>query len=51
MAGYFEELTQLRELLDRRYDDTKNGKVQLIDGDEAFAQLRAKSEARRKNHA
>lgn len=51
MAGYFEELTQLRETLDRRYDDIKSGKVQLIDGEEAFARLRAKTEAWRKNHA
>jgi hypothetical protein len=47
LAGYFDELSIMRETLDRRYDDMKSGKVQLIDGEEAFARLRAKSEARR----
>jgi hypothetical protein len=49
MAGYFEELRQVREMLDNRYDDIKSGRVQSIDGEEAFARLRQKSEARRKN--
>jgi hypothetical protein len=47
VAGYFSELSQLRTTLDSRYDDIKSGCVQLIDGEEAFARLRAKSEARR----
>jgi predicted DNA-binding protein len=51
MAGYFEELAQVREMLGRRYDDIKSGKVQLMDGEEAFTRLRAKSEAWRKDHA
>jgi hypothetical protein len=42
MAGYFEELAQVRELLDRRYDDIKSGRVQAIDGEQAFARLREK---------
>jgi len=33
-------------MLDSRYDDIKNGKVKPIDGDEAFARLRRKSEER-----
>ncbi len=49
MAGYFDELAEVRETLDRRYDDIKSGKVKPIDGEEAFARLRAKSEARRQN--
>jgi len=49
MAGYFEELRQVREMLDSRYDDIKSGRVQPIDGEEAFARLRQKSEARRKS--
>jgi hypothetical protein len=51
MAGYFDELAQVRETIDTRYDDIKSGKVQLMDGEEAFAELRARSEARRKNLA
>ena len=49
MAGYFEELSKVRQKLDSRYDDIKSGKVKLVPGDEAFARLKAKSEARRKN--
>jgi hypothetical protein len=47
IAGYFEELTQLRGMLDSRYDDIKSGRVKPIDGEEAFARLRRKSEVRR----
>ena len=45
--GYMEELTQLRGLLGSRYDDVKSGRVKPIDGEEAFARLRHKSQARR----
>jgi predicted DNA-binding protein len=47
MAGYFDELAQVRSMLDSRYDDIKSGRVKPIDGEDAFARLRAKSEARR----
>lgn len=47
MAGYFDELAERREMLDRRYDEIESGKVKLVPGDEVFARLRAKSEARR----
>ena len=47
MAGYFEELTQARETLNRRYDDLKSGRVKPIPGDEVIACLRKKSAARR----
>jgi hypothetical protein len=50
MAGYFEELAQVRQELDARYDDFKTGKVIPIDGEEVFARLRRKSEARRSGH-
>lgn len=48
MAGYFDELARVRGMLDSRYDDIKSGKVKPINGEEAFARLREKSEARRK---
>jgi hypothetical protein len=48
-AGYFEELAQTRNMLDSRYDDLKSGKVKPIDGEEAFARLKAKTEAQRSN--
>jgi predicted transcriptional regulator len=47
MAGYFDELTQVREMLDSRYDDLKTGKVKPISGEEVIARLREKSAARR----
>ena len=34
-------------MLDRRFDEIESGKVKLIPGDEVFARLREKSEARR----
>jgi hypothetical protein len=51
VAGYFAELAQTREMLDSRYDDLKSGRVMPIDGDEAFAWLRAKTEAQRNRPA
>jgi hypothetical protein len=50
MAGYFDELAEVRQTLDARYDDIKSGKVKLIP-DVAFARLKAKSEARRNSQA
>lgn len=48
MAGYLLETAQTREMLDGRYDDIKSGRVKPIDGEEAFAMLRQKSEDRRR---
>jgi len=45
LAGYFDELAGTREMLDRRYDDLKSGRVKPISGDEVKASLRARSEA------
>ena len=49
MAGYLQELAQVRRMLDDRYDDLKSGRVKPIDGEEAFTELRrkSKSDARR----
>jgi hypothetical protein len=47
MAGYFEELTQTREMLNSRYDDLKSGRVKPIPGDDVITRLREKSAARR----
>jgi predicted transcriptional regulator len=43
MAVYLEELTQVRDMVETRYDDIKSGRVKPIDGEEAFALLRQKS--------
>ena len=47
MAGYLQELAEVRAMLDNRYDDLKSGRAKPVDGEEAFAKLRRKS----KNHA
>jgi len=47
MAAYLKEASDVRTMLDSRYDDIKSGKVQPVDGEEAFARLRQKSETRR----
>ena len=44
--GYFDELTETRQMLDSRYDDLKSGRVKPISGDEMKARLRARSAAR-----
>jgi hypothetical protein len=47
IAGFFDELAQVRQTLDTRYDDIKCSKVKLIPGDIAYAQLMDSIEARR----
>ena len=44
MTGYLAELSRVRDMLDTRYDDIKSGRVQPIDGEEVFRQLRQKSQ-------
>ena len=51
LAGYLNELTPAREMLNSRYDDLKSGRVKPIDGEEAFARLKAKTEAQRSRQA
>lgn len=47
LAAYFDELVQTRDLLDSRYDELKSGRVKPMDGEEALARLKAKTEAQR----
>ena len=49
VEGYFDEITQAREILDSRYDDLKSGKVKPIPGDEVEAYFREKSAAARRS--
>src|SRR5712664_1280498 len=49
MTGYLAELTQVRDMLDARYDEIKSGRVHPIDGEQAFDQLRQKSQDRRRS--
>ena len=51
MAGYFDELTQVREMLDSHYDDLKSGRVKPISRDEIVAHFRAKSAAARRQQS
>lgn len=51
VAGYVDELAETRQMLDSRYDDIKSGKVKLIDGEEAFARLHERIDARRNGPA
>ncbi len=48
VVGYFDELFQLRGMLDRRYGEMESGKVEGIDGEEAYRRLIEKTQARRK---
>jgi predicted transcriptional regulator len=49
MTGYLAELTQVCDMLDGRYDEIKSGRVQPIDGEKAFEQLREKSQDHRRS--
>jgi hypothetical protein len=51
VAGMFDELAETREMLDRRYSEIESGRVKLIDGEEAFATLHERIEARRNSRA
>ena len=47
MAGYLDEVVQVRDMLDRRYDDLGSGRVKPISGDDVEAYFRQKSAIRR----
>ena len=49
MAGYFDEVAQVRDMLNNRYDDLKTGRVKPIPGDEVEAYFRDKSAAARRS--
>lgn len=49
MAGYFEELSRTREMLDNRYAGMRSGEVRPIDGDEALRRLKERNETRRRS--
>jgi hypothetical protein len=44
VVGYVDELAGTREMLDRRYDDIKTGKVKPIDGEAFFESLRRRED-------
>jgi hypothetical protein len=48
VAGYMEELAELRTTLDRRYEEIHSGKVKPIPGDEIEAHFSRKFESARR---
>jgi predicted transcriptional regulator len=46
VVGLFDELAFTRETMDRRYDGLESGRLQPIDGEEAYRRLMAKTEER-----
>jgi len=51
LAVYFEELAEVRGMLDSRYDDIKSGQVKPVDGEAFFESLRQLEEALLKKHS
>ncbi len=47
IAGYFNEIEELRSMLDCRYDEIAEGKVKLVDGAEAYRLLKERASSRR----
>jgi predicted DNA-binding protein len=48
VEGYFDELSQTRDMLNSRYDDLKSGRAKPIPADEVAAYFREKSSAARR---
>ena len=46
LSGYLAEIAEVREMLDGRYDDIKSGRVQPIDGEAFFDNLRQREDER-----
>jgi predicted transcriptional regulator len=51
VIGFFDELAFTRDLLERRYRDLESGRVQPVDGEEAYRRLMAKTEEHRRHGA
>lgn len=51
VAGWLDELAATNSVLDSRYDEISSGKVKLSPGDEAYARLHERIEARRNSRA
>jgi hypothetical protein len=51
VAGYLDEVVGTRRMLDQRYEQLEKDTVELMDGEEARARLKAKTELERKRRA
>jgi hypothetical protein len=49
MAGYLQEVTEVRQMLDSRYDDIKCGRVKPVEGEVFFESLRQREDELLKN--
>jgi hypothetical protein len=50
VAGYVEELAEVRGMLDSRYDDLESGRVKPVDGEAFFERLRQREAEFLKKH-
>jgi hypothetical protein len=48
VIGLFDELAQVRDMLNRRCDDLESRRAQAIDGEEAYRRLMEKTDAQRR---
>lgn len=51
LVAFLNEMAEAEKMLGSRYDDLKSGRVQPIDGEEAFSRLKEKTKAQRNNKA
>ena len=51
MAAYLTEVAETRAMLDSRYDDLKSGRVQPLDGESFFDDLRRRENDLIKRHS
>jgi hypothetical protein len=51
MAGYLQEVTEVRQMLDSRYDDIKSGRVTPVEGEVFFESLRQVEDELLKNRS
>jgi hypothetical protein len=51
MAGYLQEVTEVRPMLDSRYDDIKSGRVTPVEGEVFFERLRQREDELLKNRS
>jgi hypothetical protein len=49
MAGYLQEVSEVRQVLDSRYDDIKSGRVKPVEGEVFFESLRQREDELLKN--
>lgn len=48
MAGYLDELSRTRQMLDTRYQSVRDGEAQLMNGNDALKKLKERTQAQRR---